>query len=125
LSAKVAEGAARDGTAGKIVHLREEHRALVSKRVARGAGRAMELLERLYFRPIVSVHSIREMTGLSFASANDLAKRLSDWRLLSEIMGRGRNRRFSYAPYLALFGDTEGGVSPPRQFDRETKKQLR
>lgn len=125
MSAKFAEGAARDGTAGKIVHLREEHRALISKCMARGTGKAMELLERLFFRPIVSVNSIREMAGLSFASANDLAKRLSDWRLLSEITGRGRNRRFSYAPYLALFADTEGGVSPPRQFDRETKKQLR
>ncbi len=107
MSAEFAEAAARDATAGKIVHLREEHKALISKHVARGAGRAMELLKLLHFRPMVSVHSIREMSGLSFASANALARRLCDLGLLREITGRSRNRRFCYAPYLALFSDVE------------------
>ena len=112
-------------TARRVVTMREAHRELIAKKTRRSSAKALELLDQLYLRPVASVNAIGQMTGLSFVSANDLARRLCDSGLLREITGRSRNRRFSYAPYLALFADTEGGVSPPRQFDRETKKQLR
>jgi len=89
----------------RIVKMREAHRELILKRTGRAAGKALQVLERLYFQPIVSVQTIAEMTGLSFANANGLVRQLESIELLHETTGRKRNRRFSYEPYLDLFDD--------------------
>lgn len=89
--------------ARRIVKMREDHRELILNRLGRASGKALQLLERLYFRPIVSVQTIMEITGLSFANANSLARHLETIGLLRETTGRKRNRRFSYKPYLDLF----------------------
>ena len=102
--AQVAEEATLN--ARRIVKMREEHRELILNRLGRASGKALQLLERLYFRPIVSVPAILEITGLSFANANSLARQLGTIGLLQETTGRKRNRRFSYHPYLELFEET-------------------
>src|SRR5579871_498984 len=99
--AQVAEEATVN--ARRIVKMREEHREVILNRLGRASGKALQLLERLYFRPIVSVPTIMEVTGLSFANANGLARQLEIIDLLRETTGRKRNRRFSYGPYLDLF----------------------
>lgn len=92
-------------TARRVVTMREAHRALIAKQTRRSSTKALELLDQFYLRPVASVNAIRQMTGLSFVSANDLAKRLCDLGLLQEITGRSRNRQFCYAPYVALFAE--------------------
>jgi Fic family protein len=99
--AQVAEEATAN--ARRIVKMREEHRQLILDRSGRASAKGLQLLERLYFRPIVSVPTIMEITGLSFANANSLARLLETMGLLRETTGRKRNRRFSYQPYLDLF----------------------
>jgi Fic family protein len=99
--------------ARQIVNMREEHRDLLGKRLGRASGKALALLETLYFRPIVSVHSVVNAAQLSFANANALVKHFQDLGLLREITGQKRNRRFSYDPYLNLFKDPE--VEVPRE----------
>jgi len=89
--------------ARRIVKMREEHRDLILNRVGHASGKALQLLERLYFRPIVAVQTVMEITGLAFANANSLARQLEAIGLLRETTGRKRNRRFSYKPYLDLF----------------------
>ena len=89
------------------MRLREENRALITNSLGRSAGKALVLLEQLYFRPIVSAQRVAEATSLSFANANVLIKRLIELGLLMETTGQRRNRRFSYEPYLALFKDAE------------------
>ncbi len=89
--------------ARRIVKMREEHREVILNRLGRASGKALQLLERLYFRPIVSVPTVMEITGLSFANANSLARQLETVGLLRETTGRKRNRRFSYRQYLDLF----------------------
>jgi Fic family protein len=99
--AQVAEEATLN--ARRIVKMRENHRELILNRLNRVSSKALQLLERLYFRPIVSVQAVTEITGLSFANANALAKQLETIGLLRETTGRKRNRRFSYEPYLEVF----------------------
>jgi hypothetical protein len=48
------------------------------------------------------------MTGTTYAAANSLVSRLVKLDVLSEMTGYARNRRFRYAPYIALFSD--GGL---------------
>ena len=92
-------------TARRILHLREEHRAAITTRLGRAAANGHKVLESLYDRPIIGVADVRQITGTTFASANTPVSRLVELGVLSEITGFARNRRFQYAPYIALFTD--------------------
>ena len=90
-------------TARRIVQMREDHRQMVTDRMAGGAGKALTLLESLYWMPIVSVKEIVKITSLSFPNANNIAQRFLEMNLLREMTGQKRNRRFIYDPYFNLF----------------------
>jgi Fic family protein len=90
-------------TARKIAALREDHRAIITSNLGRGAGKGLVLLEQLFFRPIVNVNTVMSITGLSVARANTLVAEFERIGLLHETTGRRRNRVFSYQPYLSLF----------------------
>lgn len=90
-------------TARRIVAMREDHRSLITSNLGRGAGKGLTFLEQLYFRPIVNVNTVMQITELSFARANGLVSQLQGLGLLRETTGRRRNRVFSYEPYMALF----------------------
>ncbi len=90
-------------TARRIVDLRERHRKLLTSKTGRGAASALALLETLYYRPVVSVKQVAEITKISFPNANALVESFAKHRLLVETTGRRRNRVFAYRPYLDLF----------------------
>ncbi len=92
-------------TARKIVNMKEEHRQLVLNNMGRRSGSAIALLESLYFKPIFNVEHAEAVTNLSYPNANSLIKDLCNVGILREITGQKRNRAFSYAPYLDVFGD--------------------
>ena len=96
------------GTARRILQLREQHRATITEHLGRAAGNGHRVLESLFDRPIVSVADVQKLTGTTFAAANTLVSRLVQHGVLHEMTGYARNRRFRYAPYIALFND-----SPP------------
>lgn len=96
-------------TARRILALREQHRAAITDHVGRAAGNGHRVLEHLYDRPIVSVADIREITGTTYASANNLVARLVDLGIVAEMTGHARNRRFRYEPYVRLFDDEPAG----------------
>ncbi len=93
-------------TARRILQLREEHRTAITAKLGRAAGNGHKVLESLFDRPIIAVNDVRTLTGTTYAAANTLVSRLVDAGVLSEITGHARNRRFQYAPYIALFTDT-------------------
>jgi len=92
-------------TARRILQLREHHRRAITDRLGRAAGNGHKVLESLFDRPIVSVNDVQKLTGTTYAAANSLVSRLVKLDFLSEMTGYARNRRFSYAPYIALFSD--------------------
>lgn len=95
-------------TARRILQLREQHRAAITAQLGRAAGNGHKVLESLFDRPIVAVNDVQKMTGTTYAAANSLVSRLVKLGVLSEMTGYARNRRFRYAPYIALFSD--GGL---------------
>lgn len=95
------------GTARRILQLREQHRAAITQHLGRAAGNGHRVLESLFDRPIVSVADVQQLTGTTFAAANSLVSRLVQHGVLQEMTGYARNRRFRYAPYIALFNDTQ------------------
>ena len=92
-------------TARRILALREEHRAAITAHLGGAAGNGHKVLESLYKMPVVSVSTVREMTGTSYSAANILVSRLADLGVLEEITGQRRNRLFHYAPYIAIFDE--------------------
>jgi len=105
--ASTAEEAAT--TASAIVALRERHRALIQEKEAGING--PRLLDVLFRRSLVNVSVVAQELGVVFATANRLVEQFARIGLLEEITGAQRNRRYRYAPYLALFADQD--LSPP------------
>ena len=99
-------------TARRIQQLREKHRSAITDRLGRGAASGHKLLESLYDRPIVAVNDVQKLLGTTYAAANAIVSRLVKLGILEEITGYARNRRFRYAPYIALFSDPAPDAEP-------------
>lgn len=93
-------------TARRILVLREDHRRIITDDLGRAAGNGHRLLEELYVQPIVSVNGVRQLTGTTYAAANQLVARLVNAGILNEITGYARNRRFAYQDYIDLFSSS-------------------
>ncbi|MCA0197505.1 MAG: Fic family protein [Proteobacteria bacterium] len=99
-------------TARRIQLLREEHRAIITDRLGRAAGNGHRVLERLFDRPILTVSDVQQLTGTTYAAANNLVHRLVEADILVEMTGFARNRRFRYESYVRLFtDDVPDGIS--------------
>jgi len=127
-------------TARTIVRLREEHRRLLSEKLlpdksatagpeslrsrrlrafagySRDEGGAtpydLLLLEYLFEQPIVTIRMVAQRLNCVFVTANKVVNRFVKLGLLEEVTGYQRNRRFRYAPYLALFEPAHDGPMP-------------
>jgi Fic family protein len=97
-------------TARRILQLREQHRSAITTQLGRAAGNGLKVLESLFDRPIVAVGDVQKMIGTTYAAANSLVARLVTLGILSEMTGYARNRRFRYAPYIALFNEVGPGA---------------
>ena len=90
-------------TARKISLLREQHRNEVLQSSGKGAATALELLEHLYFHPVITVENAMSATKTAYPNANRLIGDFVKLGILKEMTGQKRNRKFAYAPYLSLF----------------------
>src|ERR1700691_1967462 len=94
-------------TARSILRIRAEHRQLLSKILAKVKRAATPydfvFLEYLFDQPITTVRLAEERLKCAFVTANKVVERFVNLGLLEEMTGFQRNRRFRYAPYLALF----------------------
>jgi len=93
-----------------IQTLREQHRNAITENLGRGSANGHKVLESLYTRPIVSVEDVREITGTTYAAANQLVTRFEQLGILNEITGQKRYRRFRYDAYINLFHDPQPRV---------------
>lgn len=88
-----------------IIELRERHRSLITEDFGYAAGNAHRVLEKLYTTPIISVKEVQALIKTSYPPANDLVKRLKERKILTEITGYRRNRKYIYTEYIDLFND--------------------
>ncbi|HEY4217115.1 MAG TPA: Fic family protein [Gemmatimonadaceae bacterium] len=98
-------------TTRRVLELRERHRREITAELGRAAANGLRVHEMLFHRPIVTVAAVEELTGASFAAANQLVRRMSEIGVLREITGYSRNRRFRYEEYVRLFtGEPESAA---------------
>lgn len=96
--------------ARRIVQMREAHRDALMASVGRAAGSALRVHEQLFHQPVITVQQVSDLLEASYSNANALVSQMQGIGILAEITGQRRNRRFAYAPYLALFDDNESGI---------------
>lgn len=94
-------------TTRRIVELREHLRTRIRAELGRRAAPGLTLLDSLFRRPIVNVHGVERVTGLSQPAANSLTNAMADLGVLIETTGRQRRRVFSFQAYLNLFEERE------------------
>jgi Fic family protein len=100
--------------ARRIIELRERARGVASKKGGRKTGNLLRAVDSLFKQPVVTANSLAKELGLSFVTANSIARILVELRLLTEETGYKRNRRFRFAPYLELFEDPQDGKAADR-----------
>lgn len=92
-------------SAAQLLQMRERHRTMITERFGRVAGNGHKVLESLYDHPIISIKDVIKVTGTTYPAANRLVSLMVELGILSEHTGFARNRRFIYAPYVALFSE--------------------
>ncbi|MHB1798477.1 MAG: Fic family protein [Vulcanimicrobiaceae bacterium] len=92
-------------TARRVLALRETHRAEITHSLGRAAGNGHKVLESLFDRPIVAVNDVAALIGTTYPAANNLVSRLEQLKILVEVTGHARHRRFRYESYVRLFTD--------------------
>lgn len=97
---EVSQGAT--DTARAILDLRETHRRLIAAK-APARTTALRILDLLFQHPIVVVNLICEHLGCSYVTAANALEGLRKLKIVREMTGARRNRRYSYDDYLALF----------------------
>ena len=63
----------------------------------------IEVLHRLFKKPVVTIKDVQSMTGLSPKAANDLVRAFVDQKILVETTGYQRNRVFVFDEYVRMF----------------------
>jgi Fic family protein len=99
-------------TARRIVALRQEHQQLLQKD-GKGSATLVRALDVLFELPMVTPGALAKRLDISYPTANGVISKLEELALLHEITGYRRNRRFAYAPYLALFDADQSDVAAP------------
>jgi len=89
--------------ARKIIALRERDTALVRAKLGRRAGMALDLLDFLIARPVVTSRLARDHLKRSQPTADKLIADLMKIGVLRETTGKRWGRRFRYHKYLAIF----------------------
>jgi len=95
-------------TAGGILALRERYRETLVKERSPNLVRAFDLL---FESPLLTSRMLQSRIEVSAMTAFKILDRFVSLGILAETTGFKRNRRFLFAPYLALF---EGADSDPR-----------
>jgi hypothetical protein len=72
----------------------------------------LRALDILFAQPVLTPATLEEKLGVSYVTANNHMARFEELVILQEMTGYKRNRRFSFAPYLALFESAAPAASP-------------
>ena len=85
-----------------ILRMREEHQKVISSELG-GNAFALPLLDFLFEQPLVTISTVERKLKCVCVTASKLVEHFIRLRLLKEVTGHRRNRRYRYEPYLAPF----------------------
>ena len=98
-------------TVQRLLSLFGEDKTRIEKQAGRAARSALRVHQALGERPVASLGSIVNQTGLSFPTVANAMKTLARLEIVRELTGRRRSRLFCCARYLSILN--EGTETPP------------
>ncbi|WKN45019.1 Fic family protein [Tunicatimonas pelagia] len=99
--AETAEKASQ--TLSNVLELKERLENKINNDFGRKSQNAIILLQYLLKKPIINVNQAKDVTGLTYNTANSLISDFIDADFLKEVTGYSRNRVFIFDEYLKLF----------------------
>ncbi|HKN19171.1 MAG TPA: Fic family protein, partial [Dissulfurispiraceae bacterium] len=91
-------------TSKRILELQSNHRNLLWKKKI-SSPLAVGILEKLFYVPYVSVNDVAKEFSISFQAASTLVAQFEKARILKEITGRKRDKRYIYADYINILSE--------------------
>jgi Fic family protein len=91
-------------TIKNVLSLADRHKKLLLERKI-SSPLAMVLLDYLFIKPHLSVQEIAEHFQISYQTAKTLIDHFVEVKILKEITGKKRDRRYSYWEYLDLLSE--------------------
>ncbi len=96
-------GSAMD-TARQILDLQSKHRRLLwEKKIS--SPIAVGILEQLFYTPVISIGQIAGQFDISYQAASTIVSQLEKAKILKEMTGRKRDKRFVYSDYLDVLAE--------------------
>ena len=85
-----------------ILKLKKEKEEIIQKNSTR-SHHLLNILEKLYQKPIINAIQVVEITGVSTPTAYKILDELQQYGILKEVTGGKRGQVFMYEPYIRLF----------------------
>lgn len=85
-----------------ILKLKKEKEEIIQKKSIR-SDHLLNILEKLYQKPIINAIQVVEITGVSTPTAYKILDELQQYGILKEVTGGKRGQVFMYEPYIRLF----------------------
>ncbi len=86
----------------KILNLKRSYEELIQSKDVR-VSNLLRIMDYLYQKPIIDVKIVKKVTGVTDATANKILGNLEEYRILKEITGGQRDRKFMFYEYIKLF----------------------
>jgi Fic family protein len=99
--AETAENATN--TLSKVMELKASLETEINSLFGKKSGKAVLLLQYLFKKPVIHINQVKELTGSSYKTANELVNDFVEAGILKETTGQSRNRIFLFEDYLKLF----------------------
>jgi len=91
-------------TVKNLLKLQEEHKKrLISSKLS--TPLAIALLDYLFEKPLVSIKEVATQLNMSYQGANVLIDQFTTAKILKEITGKRRDKRYSYWEYLLFLSE--------------------
>ncbi len=91
-------------TSKRILELQTNHRNLLwQKKIS--SPLAVGLLEKLFYTPYMSVKDVAEVFSISYQSASVLVTQFEKHKILKEVTGRKRDKRYVYKQYIDILSE--------------------
>ncbi len=88
----------------RVIAFKKECEDKVTQQLGRRSKYGHTLLNSLFSTPFVTVESVKKVCGLSYKSANDLVRDMTERiSILKEVTGNSRNRVFLFKGYIDIF----------------------
>jgi len=89
----------------KIIALHKKNAELVHASMPRHSNKAIELLDKIYIHPILSVNRARDLCGVSYNAAKGIIQKFVALGILTEKMDTKRNRKYIFKKYVELLNE--------------------